>query len=1283
MAVDILSIGIELDTRQIKSGQRDLDNLGKSADNASRDTIKFEKSVQSASSSLASFARSALAPIAGITSLVAVMNKLVSETIKSQNEQSQLSAVLRSTGESAGFTADQLNKMATSMAKASTFGAGDIVSAQTRLLSYTNIMGNEFPAAMQSVIDMSARLGMSLEQSAETIGRALDIPSQGLSALSRQGFRFSEEQRELAKQLEATGRTAEAQKMILDALANAYGGAAEAAKNTLGGSLAELREAFNTLFTVSSENAGFFAQAISGITTAVKILNGEVKTSSDLFDRMFPAYQKYSEQLAKEQGQNANKFQFGGRFTNLPTPNTQLIDLTKEAEFFRKNNPLNDSIAKSELLRLRIQEINNLYEASAITLQEKNRYIAQFNNEYGQIATKVKEVSEAEKELNRIRENQKGFQQQIEDLIAVNKLMFEGVNIDEAKLRVDSIRKGIKNEQIEQLLKEQEIQKGILETIQTKKQAEQNELERIEEVRRANQRASDEYLRTIQRAEEERTRQAERTARDINRSLTDALLRGFESGLSFAENFRRTLINMFSTLVLRPAIEMILSPVSNAVGNAFGQKSGGFASLSNDIFSVFTTTNQSIISGIESVGASIANGLGGIRDSIGGFVGQNASLISNVLSYSGAILQLAQGNFAGAAGTAIGTFFGGPVGGAIGSFIGSAVGGIFGGKKQPPRTVTPLDNVSEQFNQTISALLTGFGAGGNVSSSSIFSGRAGGSGYGFFDTSINGQNFTDSIRYKGDYSEQSMNQFIQRVLVDNTKRAIEMIDLPEGIKKFFENLTDAQDIQRTVSVLITLNQQLNNLPPIFDAIRNAISTTDYTLTAQELEVTFNNINTYTQLFYTAAENFETFTKQLNTAFEKINVNLPETREGFRNLADGFNVVDEATAKQFHGLMALAPLADQYYKFLEAQAVELKKINEEYAKNTTDLAFDSLVKAIDAQKELAITAREVARESVYRLKNIFDILKTNIEELYGFAGAGMSSAQGMAFIEQAILTAQNTGYLPDSDKLQEAISAARSNTLFSTSFEMRREQLVLAGRLGILQELTGNQLSVAERQLRAAERQIEELENQLLLAQTQIDILRGIDTGVISVSSAIKSLANAIKAEQAARLASSSSGQVGGISSPTNPLENTINQIYQQAFGRNAEAEGLAYWTNDVMSGAIPESRLFEAILAGAQGQDIIAKTIQGFSNGGMHTGGLRMVGENGPELEVTGAARYFSTSQTSAMMGTGGEVVTELRYLREENKSQARAIVGLQSRMTRLLERWDGDGIPEERNVTA
>jgi len=55
-----------------------------------------------------------------------------------------------------------------------------------------------------------------------------------------------------------------------------------------------------------------------------------------------------------------------------------------------------------------------------------------------------------------------------------------------------------------------------------------------------------------------------------------------------------------------------------------------------------------------------------------------------------------------------------------------------------------------------------------------------------------------------------------------------------------------------------------------------------------------------------------------------------------------------------------------------------------------------------------------------------------------------------------------------------------------------------------------------------------------------------------------------------------------------------------------------------------------------------AVSVPGFASGGMHMGGLRMVGENGPELEATGAARIYSATQTRAMMGGNTEKLEEL-----------------------------------------
>lgn len=198
-------------------------------------------------STAAEFVRGALAGI----SVGALFSTFINNTIDAENEQIQLAAVLRSTANAAGFTSKELNGMADSLADVTNFSGGDITRAQTALLAFTGIVGKEFPRALQAAADMAARTGQTVQQSAETIGRALDVPSAGLSALSKQGFRFTEEQKKLVDAFESVGDVAAAQGIVLQGLEGTYGGAAAAAKDSLGGALEGLKNAFNDLLTNS------------------------------------------------------------------------------------------------------------------------------------------------------------------------------------------------------------------------------------------------------------------------------------------------------------------------------------------------------------------------------------------------------------------------------------------------------------------------------------------------------------------------------------------------------------------------------------------------------------------------------------------------------------------------------------------------------------------------------------------------------------------------------------------------------------------------------------------------------------------------------------------------------------------------------------------------------------------------------------------------------------------------------------------------------------------------
>lgn len=205
------------------------------------------------SANLAALAWSALGEVvAGAVagfSVGAVLTSFITETRDAEKEQAQLAAVLKSTGESAGFSRDQLNEMADAMEKASTFSGGDINQAQTALLAFTGVVGTQFTRALQAASDMAARTGTTVQQAAETIGRALDVPTEGLSSLSKQGFRFTEDQKKLAESLESVGDVAGAQGIILNALEESYSGAAAAARGTFGGSLDALRNTVAGLLT--------------------------------------------------------------------------------------------------------------------------------------------------------------------------------------------------------------------------------------------------------------------------------------------------------------------------------------------------------------------------------------------------------------------------------------------------------------------------------------------------------------------------------------------------------------------------------------------------------------------------------------------------------------------------------------------------------------------------------------------------------------------------------------------------------------------------------------------------------------------------------------------------------------------------------------------------------------------------------------------------------------------------------------------------------------------------
>jgi len=362
--------------------------------------------------------------------------------------------------------------------------------------------------------------------------------------------------------------------------------------------------------------------------------------------------------------------------------------------------------------------------------------------------------------------------------------------------------------------------------------------------------------------------------------------------------------------------------------------------------------------------------------------------------------------------------------------------------------------------------------------------------------------------------------------------------------------------------------------------------------------------------------------------------------------------------------------------LRIWALEDEKKAAEAAQTAVDAAFDALKRAVQSAQEAAEKAlkdtyeatektlkeqisaaekiRSAASESLSSLEGIFDLLKDQIKDLRNEAGAAAPVSEGNAYLDRLIAS----GAKPKQDELADAIDSVRAGQKaerYGSAFEYNRDNLALAGRLDTLKDKIGLQKTIAEQQLKAAEDSLVTLNEQLETAktqyeeqlaktkeyyekvlenaQTQIDVLRGVDTSVLGVTAAVTALNAAVAAAAA--------------------------QVTAAVYSISVDSDSTTTTT--------------------ATANDT---TVNSRARGGYTPAGLTVVGEEGPELvNFAQPSMVYTSAQTRNLLGWGDSegVIAELRSLREDNRAQAQALVRMQARLVALMERWDGDGMPEER----
>lgn len=167
--------------------------------------------------------------------------------METQDVQAQLNAALTSTHHAAGLYIEDLNDQAAALQKVTKYSDEQVGSVQALLLTFTDIHGAIFQQATPAILDMATAMHEDLQSATVQVGKALNDPILGITALHRVGVEFSDTQKQQIQNFVDTNNKAAAQTVILKELQKEFGGSAEAAGNTFGGQLAKLKNALNDI----------------------------------------------------------------------------------------------------------------------------------------------------------------------------------------------------------------------------------------------------------------------------------------------------------------------------------------------------------------------------------------------------------------------------------------------------------------------------------------------------------------------------------------------------------------------------------------------------------------------------------------------------------------------------------------------------------------------------------------------------------------------------------------------------------------------------------------------------------------------------------------------------------------------------------------------------------------------------------------------------------------------------------------------------------------------------
>lgn len=1321
--------------------------------------------------------RSVIGSVAGsaVLSLAeASLRTFIEESIKAEKQQAQLAAVLKSTGEAAGWSRDKLNEMAGALSGSSSYSSGEINEAQTRLLTYAGIVGKAVPETMQAVVDLAAGTGRTVAQSAELLGEAINAPSKGMESLSKIGIQFGQDQVELAKKLESSGQLYEAQQIVLGKLESSYGGAAVAARNTFGGALSALQNTFKQLLTGDGKGMEGMRLAVEGLTAAL----GDPKTREAFqtfvgwaaqaatvlinFAANYAAFRKASNREEILTGTD----EFGTLTRNAEAHAHKLRDLTDRAERFKEAIDRGSNVEQNQRNYDKLSERINVVRAQALAAAEALTRFANANDARPNIDATAFDLStpslvqEKPKPkavhsttvaaVPRVQQPQKAdpppvdtqvdsaskdAQKSVEDLaksyaekvrggeavvaglqrqIASEKEVAAAIGLtkrevvalgiaklDEMALELD--RAALKEEESDS---SSSLARTYRDEAKARRELAQAKRETAYKSEAAEKAAEDQ--KALEEADKKRKDAWERYTKDINSGLTDALMRGFENGEGFAKELRDAVVNMFKTMVLRPVISAALGPVSGAIGGVLngvlGGGGAGAASGAGGVLNLLSSANSlyGAATGYSSGVATMAGLLG---------AGQTAGATAASLGYANAV---------GAAG-----------GDALGALIAGNAGwsGVAAGASVSEAALIANEAANSAFwASTLGASApsaAGASAGGGAAAQAAgmgpygwmaaaailavmaFSGKGEKRSGGQYELDFDSNGKAGDISFRAGPSGGEVAGDYARKLITGTT---------EGINTLLKDLGSDMALTGFQAGLETSGKGRGGVY-VGGTLTGGVTFGESGIGNNYEGTMFERTSTQSPNAEEAVKNFATDMLQATVQALQAATDLPKVIANQLKSVDAEALTDEAATTLLTSIKAQIEFVKGFRDAINQLPFEnLRDLSFDTATGLIAAAggLDALNQNLSGYFENYFSAEEQREAAIKRLSVAFDDLGLELPALSDEAGvaraqfralaegidvgteagqkqyAGLLALQG-AFAEltpavegaAAAIARSAADIASERDNLQRQIWSLVGDTGAIRAADLAKldeSNRPLQEQIWALQEAKAAAEAAAAAQAAAAQSQAAAAQAAASFAQQQAQEAQRVQDAWSSVGDSLIDEIKRIRGEVL---------DTGALGSAHLQSQFVLATVQARAGDEKAASslpqlsQALLALAKDNASSAIGFKQMQLQIAASLEETlRFVAQkggfAVPAFASGGTHQGGWAMVGENGAELAYMPPARIYTAGQTGGILDDSA-MLEEMRQLRTDNRAQAGEIARLHLRVAKVLEKWEGDGMPSQR----